>query len=131
MWGLEGRSFFHDGSWSHSYSATLEDLGQPEALGQPLLSQHFLKQVPAWDLGAWEKMPVPVCLLPTEQSRREHAEECLLPLASVEPFPAEPPGSWQPGGDGREREARARPGGGQHVSLKPCVLCFRRLAGLF
>lgn len=71
----------------------MEDLGQPEALGQPLLSQHFLKQVPAWDLGAWEKTPAPVCFLPTEQSRREHVEECLLPLASVEPFPAEPPGS--------------------------------------
>lgn len=46
---------------------------------------------------------------PTGQSQREYAEECLLPLASVEPFPA------KLGGDGREWEAGAWPGGGQHV----------------
>lgn len=62
---------------------------------------------------------------PTDQSQREYAKECLLPLAPVEPFPAKLLGSLRLGGDGREREAGAWPGGGQHMSFRCCTLRFR------
>lgn len=53
--GLERPPFFHDGGCGHSWLAMLEDLGRPEALGPALPSQHFLRQVPACDPGAWEE----------------------------------------------------------------------------
>lgn len=46
---------------------------------------------------------------PGDQSRREYAKECPLPLASAEPFPA------KLGGGGKQWEAGAWPAGGQHV----------------
>ena len=84
--GLESPCFVHEGCWGPSYSAMLEDPGQPEAPGP-------VPAIPAFPRGPCLRVTLEherePAVGPTHQSQREVARDCLLPLAPVEPLSAE------------------------------------------
>lgn len=132
----------HEGIWDPSSSAMLEDPGQPEAPG-PVPAIPVFSRGPCLCVSQEHgRRHLALCVSsplgrepgvgPADQSQREDAGECLLPLAPVKPFPSElftVCSQFEVGG-GRMPGSLAR-GGDQPASCGYQALQFRAFTAFF